>query len=263
VSLVAGATRISIGLRVGLQVAMFVVIAGLVAQSRRSRRRGNRVLGEQEALNARLQNLVLEADDETRRSVAELLHGPVQGRLLAAEMGLIEIRDQAVLSVPARDQLGDVLDMLRSLRDDDVRKLSHVLHPSALDIGLIAAFRSLIAQMSQTYSVDISLRIDPVIEAIDVLVELDHDVVRVRVRDDGTGLVGRGDQPTSVGLGLTAIAVRAGARGGRVTLERTGQLTELCAEVRVRRADLGRDHLVNEPPHESGGSIDDRRSCPA
>jgi signal transduction histidine kinase len=285
-SLVAGATRISTSQRVAMQVVMLAVIAGLVAVSRRSRRRGTHALDEQEALNARLRNLVLEADDETRRTVAELLHGPVQGRLLAAEMGLIEIRDQAILSVPARDRLGDVLEMLRSLRDDDVRRLSHVLHPIALDVGLVAACRSLIAQMTQTYAVDITLRVDPDIEAIDgpgrpglpkavrvtlyraleeaisnarrhggaklleVFIEGDDDLVRVRVCDDGTGLEARngdGSGSEAVGLGLTAIAVRAGARGGRVTLERAGPRTELRAEVRIRRADLGAAASRREP----------------
>jgi signal transduction histidine kinase len=277
-SLVAGATRISTGQRVAMQIVMLGVIAGLVAVSRRSRRRGTRALSEQEALNTRLRVLVLEADDETRRSVAELLHGPVQGRLLAAELGLVEIRDQAVLSVAARDRLGSVMEILRSLRDDDVRRLSHLLHPVALDVGMVAAFRSLIAQMTQTYSVSIALHVAPEIEAVDgpgrpglpkavritlyraleeainnarrhgaatsldVFVECDDGLVRIRVCDDGTGLDGANGHVAAnspAGLGLTAIAVRAGARGGRVTLGRAGDHTELTAEVRVRRADLG------------------------
>ncbi|MGE0305361.1 MAG: sensor histidine kinase [Acidimicrobiia bacterium] len=263
-----GLARIAgLGLAYGLAGVVVAEVLELLRELGRSRTE----LAQRIEHTERLQQMLLEADEEVRRNVAEALHGPVQGRLLAAEMALCKIRDDGTLGSRELAVLIDALETIRSVRDEDVRQLSHLLHPIALDIGLVVAVRSLVAQMESMYNLDIDVSVDERIEAVDgpgrrglppsarltlyraleeainnarkhggarrlaVFLEYDgEDKLSLRVRDDGRGIA----EGSTTGFGLTAIATRAGTRGGSVDIGLADGVTELRAAVRVRRQDF-------------------------
>jgi signal transduction histidine kinase len=261
---------------IGLSYAMVAVVVDRLVYGQRELRRKTREVAAQVETTERLQHLLVNADEEIRRSVAEALHGPVQARLLASEMRLASIRDDRTVSPATRAEVIEVLATLQLLRDHDVRRLSHLLHPLAIEVGLVAAIRMLIDQMESMYELDIELTVDDRIAQVDgpgrtglpnaarltlyraleeainnahrhggaraIAVALEHDaddIVRLRVRDDGRGLT----NSHTHGFGLLAIASRAKVRGGKVEIEQGPVGVELIAEVRIRRQDLAPDAL--------------------
>lgn len=102
--------------------------------------------------------LIVNVDEQLRRSIAERLHGHIQSRLLKAwhQIGLAkdnypndQQRSERILSEVQSD--------LDRLREEDIRQVSHLLHPSIVDIGLIPAVRSLTAEFQNTLSIDLEL----------------------------------------------------------------------------------------------------------
>lgn len=88
--------------------------------------------------------LLAEAEEELRKKVAEFLHGQVQSHLLVAWHRLGEAcelvhtdPDQAAALIEESRRIID------QMREEDVRKLSHLLHPAVIQVGLIPALRSL------------------------------------------------------------------------------------------------------------------------
>ena len=86
--------------------------------------------------------------DSTKRAIAEELHGSVQTRIFSLWTRLSQLVtkpegfgiDQAELSAIA-DELDDV-------RENDIRGLSHRLHPSIVRVGAIPALKSLCNRLS-------------------------------------------------------------------------------------------------------------------
>ena len=79
------------------------------------------------------------AQEEARKSVALELHGPVQTRLLLMGTRLGEIRETMGTSPrDAEKELERVVAEMDSLRENEIRQLSHRLHPSVIDLGLSA-----------------------------------------------------------------------------------------------------------------------------
>ncbi|MDA8193271.1 MAG: sensor histidine kinase [Thermaerobacter sp.] len=107
-----------------------------------------------ELLRASRERMV-EAEERVRQEVAERLHGTLQTRLLIVWHRLGETL-QAVQDDIARAQVEDVRQMVERIREDDVRRLSHRLHPPVLAIGLLPALRSLGAQMAEVIDVGIT-----------------------------------------------------------------------------------------------------------
>lgn len=80
-----------------------------------------------------------------RQEVANVLHGTLQTKLLLIESRLANIRFRY------QDIMGSTTEELRGLEEDikrlcdeDVRQLSHRLHPDLIDVGLIPALRVLL-----------------------------------------------------------------------------------------------------------------------
>ena len=87
---------------------------------------------------------IVTAQEETRKAIAERLHGPVQTRLYMLSLRLGEVREmfdtspqqaQAALTQAAAD--------LDHLAESEIREVSHQLHPSIIGVGLSAGMRSL------------------------------------------------------------------------------------------------------------------------
>jgi PAS domain S-box-containing protein len=114
----------------------------------------------------RSRQLVVAASESQRRVVAEWLHGRVQTGLLVAWHRLGLSRD-LVETDPAQAAaiLDDVRAALDTLREQEVRETSHLLHPSIIRIGLIPALRSLAARLDGR--VDVAIEVDPALAALD------------------------------------------------------------------------------------------------
>jgi signal transduction histidine kinase len=223
---------------------------------------------------SRTRSLVAQADENVRRDVAEVLHGTVQSRLLAAELRLETLARSCSDHERAAGEANELAAVLRELREKEVRTMSHQLHPPALRVGLVVAVRSLLARLEGQFNSPIHLDLrgdianldDPsrsrvpepvrltVYRAIEesvqnairhgraneIWVELDllpGPELAVRISDDGAGPSGG----STLGLGLASVAARVEGRNGRWSLtasERGGACLE--AVVPFRGTDLGR-----------------------
>lgn len=195
--------------------------------------------------------LLAEAEEELRRKVAEFLHGEVQSRLLVVWHRLGEASD-LISTVPERaaalvEECRDVLDRVR---EEDVRKVSHRLHPAIIQVGLIPALRSLAD--TNRHRMDIRLSVDAQVaewdsvaqnsipqrirltayrivqEALanacrharassaEVRLSAREGALTIVVVDDGDGLP---PGPVRIGLGLGSIDARLSQLGGSWRLE--------------------------------------------
>jgi signal transduction histidine kinase len=208
-----------------------------------------------------------------RRDVAEVLHGHVQSRLLAAQLrlemaaGLVPLAPERALA-----EIKAAADVLEDVRANDVRAASHQLHPPAIRVGLLVALRSLIARVEGEFGLEVELEVGPGVAALDdptaaVLDEgmrlvmyraLDaalhnafhhgdatHAVVELRlldgprlqlvVTDDGHGL----DDAPTMGLGLGGVAARVEHRRGTWALSHaSGGGARLTVTVPFRGDDM-------------------------
>lgn len=118
---------------------------------------------------ARAQWLLIEAEEAIRRDVAELLHGRVQTRLLLAwhRLGMAE----RILSTNPEGAVGLIRkarEEIDAVREQDIRGVSHLLHPSIIRVGLLPAVYSLIGGLANDIEVDLCVD--------DALVDLDDPV---------------------------------------------------------------------------------------
>lgn len=78
------------------------------------------------------------------REIAEVLGGRVATRILVATQRLLECRETARTDPDgAARMLTGIADEIDRIRDEDVRRASHRLHPSAIRIGLLPALQLL------------------------------------------------------------------------------------------------------------------------
>jgi signal transduction histidine kinase len=98
------------------------------------------------------------AQERLRAQVAEMLHGRVQSRLLLAYHRLVRA-DQTWAEEPerARALVGEARDMIEQVREQDVRRASHLLHPWLLREGLGPALRALVRDLGSALTVELEL----------------------------------------------------------------------------------------------------------
>lgn len=109
---------------------------------------------------------MMRAEDRLRRDLAEALHGRVQTRLLvAAERIQAVAASLGDVRPDVARELGQVRDILEEMREQEIRPLSHQLHPGLLRLGLRAALFGLIRSWEETVSV--RLEVDSAIETLD------------------------------------------------------------------------------------------------
>jgi signal transduction histidine kinase len=214
----------------------------------------NRMAEELEGTVGQLQasrSRIVQAQEGVRRDIAFHLHGRVQGRLLVINSRLLAMQQRAGLPDEAARELGQLIDRLSELIDEDVSALSRRLYPAILRRGLVPALQSLCDQFEASLALDVDL--DPALvarEKIDRdllpeptrlaayriveealgnavkharatraavrLSQLPGQAVRLVVEDDGRGFeVAAGGN----GLGLTAMQDAAGAVGGACSID--------------------------------------------
>lgn len=218
-------------------------------------------------------SLLATQEEAHNRKIAEFLHSRVQTRLLVIwhqlkqlEAWLHPDKPQAVqVLTKARAQLEEV-------REKDIRLASHLLHPTAISVGLVPALRTLSTEYSDHFRTVIG--VSPEIEALDDVRENRiPESVRLtayRVAAEGLGNVvvhagatevridlsltsagelrlslqdnGRGFEPgtTAHGLGLRTIAARISESGGHWTLQsRPGEGARLEAVIPLASTNPG------------------------
>jgi CheY-like chemotaxis protein len=210
----------------------------------------------------RSRRLIATADERLRQEIAELLHSRVQNRLLLAWYRLEECRE-IMADQPARARwlLEEASQQLDQVREHDVRQVSHLLHPSIIQVGLVPAAERLVEDFLPHFRVELEVDgavaelDDPednrlpepvrlaayrVLEEalgnaarharanrVDVALGVRDEQLAIRVRDDGQGFDSR---VVRVGLGLSSIAARVGCVAGSWRVTSTiGQGTALEA----------------------------------
>ncbi|HEV2125265.1 MAG TPA: ATP-binding protein, partial [Chloroflexota bacterium] len=187
-----------------------------------------------------------EAEERTRREIAELLHGRVQTQLLVLKFKLGDF-EKRWTDIPPEAQVlvHEIAEELERIREHDVRAASHRLFPSLLDLALTPA----VFALAETYGphLPVLVEVDPSLVELDsplqsrlpmavretsyrvteealgnvwrhaqatrakVALALEGHQLVIRIEDDG-----RGCDPTTLapGLGIRTIAARVTKLGG-------------------------------------------------
>ena len=115
-----------------------------------------------------------------RRELAEVLHSRVQSRLLILWYRLEEfLKDNLRHEDPgaARAVITDLREQIDNIREQEVRRLSHRLHPSIIRTGLAPALEVFAEEMAP---LEVRFEVDPKFAAVDGLSgEGVHEVVRL------------------------------------------------------------------------------------
>ena len=125
---------------------IFVLIVLHWASGRAQRRleRANRALAAQNTAVRESRERMVQTADSTKRAIAEELHGTVQSKLFAVWMQLVQFRDSAAEAIPEQlEELDKIAVELDNIREDDIRGISHRLHPSIVRVGAAVGLRSL------------------------------------------------------------------------------------------------------------------------
>ncbi|MFM7065062.1 MAG: sensor histidine kinase [Actinomycetes bacterium] len=106
----------------------------------------------------RHQELAAAAEDQLRREMADVLHSRVQSRLLAATLRLRRVEHLLHEDPTAAARfLEEVRRELDTIREDDVREVSHLLHPAVVAVGLTPALRRLAKDLQGAAEVTVTV----------------------------------------------------------------------------------------------------------
>lgn len=246
------AFQLGAGLPMALIAGGFALVA--LAAVRRIRAAAERAARDAEARRAAMQAL---EDEEVRvrREVAEGLHGTAQQRLVLVVAGLDHLLATLGPDVgPATVALvRDLREKVETVRGGDVRQASRLLYPHQVEVGLVAAVRSLVAEVPACVAT--RLTVDPAVTAVDepgasrfsrgerllvvrvveealnnalrhgrattvaVAVRLDGDTLVATVTDDGCGFAPGGDGRWHAGGGgLARLSERVRLVGGELSV---------------------------------------------
>jgi signal transduction histidine kinase len=235
---------------------------------------GQRAREERIALDLqRLGAQLVHAQEEERSRIARELHDAVGQALSAVKVELL-VAQRKLAPTPfgahfLSDAQANADSALRSVRD-----LSHLLHPAALDLGLVAAIDSYLTEFGKRHEIavrffhsgidgrhhaEIERAVYRIVQealtnvarharasTVSVTLSVDAGALHVAIDDDGTGFdVADAEQPgRRRGFGLLSIRERALQLGGSVlvtsgTADGTHVRVDLPARVRPNRLDDG------------------------
>jgi signal transduction histidine kinase len=157
----------------------------------------------------RSRRLITAGEERVRRDIAELLHSRVQNRLLLVWYRLEDVTDLMANDLAeATRLLGEVRSQVDDIREQDVRELSHRLHPSIIRAGLVPALDRLIEEYEP--GLNIELRVDPRVAGLDQPSRLAiPETVRLsayRVVEEALGNIARHAHASHVLIALSAAA---------------------------------------------------------
>lgn len=245
-------TTISVQLwMLGVSVAS-LYLAVLVEQRRVTQRALAASSGEVRELAGRL----IVAQEQERARIARDLHDDINQRLAVASIRLSALRRK--VDERNRQDVSQLQSELIAL-SEDVRHLSHDLHPSMLtQTGLTAALAALCQNLRKRHGPDIDLLVSPhakdlpedvalciyrVVQEglgnairhasarrIEVALQVRHDDVTLTIADNGKGFAV--DDQGHRGLGLMSIDERTKLLNGSYQLQSMpGRGTELCIRI--------------------------------
>jgi len=125
-------------------VMVLLVLHWASARAQLRLQRANEALAVQNTAVRKSRERMVQAADSTKRAIAEELHGTVQSKLFAVWMELTHFREtnQDAISNQLEEMDKIILD-LDNIREDDIRVISHRLHPSIVRVGAAVGLRSL------------------------------------------------------------------------------------------------------------------------
>jgi PAS domain S-box-containing protein len=219
-----------------------------------------------EALRAsgeRIQELagrLITAQEDERRRIARELHDDINQKLAAIGIAMSAVRRTVSPSSPAHQAIARVQGRV-TLLTDDIRRLSHQLHPAVLvHAGLVAGLRAYCADFSENtgIKVDFTVADEPVVvsdaialclyrvaqEALRNVAEharttkawvrlrREGEAVELSIRDEGVGFDLAAVRKEAGGLGLISIAERMRlVRGALHFVARPNDGVEVIARV--------------------------------
>jgi signal transduction histidine kinase len=196
----------------------------------------------------RLSGRLMTMQDEERRRIAREIHDGLGQELAAAKMILDGVLSKS--SSPAMRQASGDASQLVDRAIQQVRTISHLLHPPLLDeVGLVSALRWYLEGLSERSGIDIRLEVEPpdlsrlrseletaifriIQEALtnmfrhsgarngSISLNENNGRITVTVRDDGKGIEEQVIQlrPESVGVGIGGMRQRVTELGGSLRL---------------------------------------------
>ena len=197
----------------------------------------------------RLSGRLMTMQDEERRRIAREIHDGLGQELAAAKMILDGVLSKS--SSPAMRQASGDASQLVDRAIQQVRTISHLLHPPLLDeVGLVSALRWYLEGLSERSGIDIRLEVEPpdlsrlrseletaifriIQEALtnmfrhsgarngSISLNENNGRITVTVRDDGKGIEEQVIQlrPESVGVGIGGMRQRVTELGGSATTD--------------------------------------------
>lgn len=122
--------------------AVLLIVNHISGRSRLRLEAANVELRHREAAVRESRERMVRADEEAKRAIAGELHGTVQTKLYAVWMKLgiatDKVEDEAV-----KGELESLAEDVDLIREEDIRQLSHRLHPSIVRVSAAAGLRSL------------------------------------------------------------------------------------------------------------------------
>jgi signal transduction histidine kinase len=221
-----------------------------------------------ETLNRELRRLsssLIMTQDEERRRIARELHDGLGQELSAAKMMADQLSVQAKSLDLAKQMAVDVSGLISSAIQQ-VRSLSHLLHPPLLDeVGLHFALRSYLEGLTKRSGVETAIEVQPadfprftpeletaifriIQEALTnvfrhsgarkawvTLVKNDDQVIAT-VRDDGKGVPERVEEfhPDSIGMGIGGMIQRVKEFSGELRLRNTNPGTTVEVAIPIQ-----------------------------
>ena len=223
----------------------------------------------------RLSTRLITTQDEERRRVARELHDGLGQELSAAKMMADQLAGDPGLT-KATEQIAAELSGLIDSVIQQVRSLSHLLHPPMLDeVGLQIALRSYVEGLTKRSGVETTIEVSPsdfprftpeletaifriIQEALTnvfrhsgahkaaVILQKNEDRLVGIVRDDGKGISGRIEslEPDSIGVGIGGMVQRVKELGGELRLRNAnpGTIVEVSIPIKAMAA---RDEVLS------------------
>ena len=239
-----------------------LALLGQVFANARARQRFDRALRDSHGRIRDLAGRLLQATEEERRRIAREIHDDLSQKIAALGLGIGVLEHQLHEVDPSvRRRIAQLHERISAL-GDHTRRLSHHLHPAALQLGgLPAALREHCAEFRADTGIEVELALGPSLDAlppdvalclyrvaqaalanvarhsgarrVSVTAGIEGKVATLIVRDSGAGFQAVPDRPGH-GLGLVSMTERARLMGGRVEVHSApGKGTEVQALVPV------------------------------
>ena len=207
-----------------------------------------------EDLRSRFVEQVFTAQDQERRRIAVDLHDGVCQMLTAARL-----RVESIAFEPGAEDLSMVSEILRQ-SIDDIRAISHNLHPTILDdLGIVAAIKKACRELAEAGSCQVDFEGEAVPNALSgdmqnhlfrlvqealqnaakhsdcdriaVTMRREDSILEIRIKDDGVGFTPEDRSAASTGSGIANMRERARVLGAQLTINSTPNGTQICVRV--------------------------------